>query len=74
MPLAVQVLPSRRPGWSKPRKAARTDAPGEFPSNIGDPTEDVELLDATIAVRGDGDPVAAAAPTAPARALPAAIA
>ena len=40
---------------------------------MGDPIEDAELIDSTGIVPGSGDPVAAAAPVAPARAVPVAI-
>lgn len=42
-------------------------------STVGDPTEDAELIDSTGIVPGSGDPVAAAAPVTPARAVPVAI-
>ena len=73
MPVVVQVVSSRGLGWSKHGKATKVKARFGVSSTVGDPAEDAELIDSTGAVPGSGDPVAAAAPVAPARAVPVAI-
>ena len=72
MPVTGKLLPQGT-RWRKPLKAALEQAPVNVSLIVGDPTEDVELLDPTGGVPGMGD-IAAAVPSVPDQVLPAAIA
>ena len=73
MPVVVQMVSSRGLGWSKHGKATKVKACCGVSSTVGDPTEDAELIDSTSLVPCSGVLVAAAAPVAPAHAVPVAI-